>query len=187
MCTDPPRPPSARAAFSCALDVVWADRRWQRLHSPLGEVDNLARAVFLRPAAGWFFLDHQQVQVAVVAQLRSAAQRAAGGAQRPGPQGPAAAAPTEHGEPSAGAVHGAERWRSVVAELQARSPHFHRLWSGLHVRYRARTAYAVHHPDLGRITLDRFVDRAGDGSWREHLQAPGRSRAAQVLTLLDLL
>ncbi|WP_432519282.1 hypothetical protein [Kineococcus sp. SYSU DK006] len=176
MCAEPPHPPSASAALNRALDVVGADPRWQRLHAPLGEVGNLAHAVFLEPAAGWFFLDHEQVQVAVVALLRGGDPRAAGSAGRPGARGAA--------EPTTGSV---ERWGSVVEDLRTRSPQFRRLWSGLHVRYRTRTSCPVHHPDLGAITVDRFVSRAADGSWLERVQAPADSPAAQVMALLDLI
>ena len=176
MCAEPPRPPSASAALNRALDVVRADARWQRLHAPLGEVGNLAHAVFLEPAAGWFFLDHQQVQVAVAALLRGGDPRAAERTARAGGRGAA--------EPATGSV---ERWGSVVEDLRARSPQFHRLWSGLHVGYRARTSCAVHHPDLGAITVDRFVSRGADGSWLELVQAPAGSPAAQVMSLLDLV
>ena len=198
MCAEPPRPLTASAALNCALDVVGADLRWQRLHSPLGEVVNLAHAVFLHPAAGWFFPDHQQVQLAVVAQLRDTApdplarsrpaqpQEATGGLFDVDAAADSGQAPDPHQHPRALTAERGRR-RSVVDELRTRSPHFHRLWSGLHVRYRVRTSYAVHHPDLGQITLERFVARAAGEGWHERIEAPQGSRAAQAMTLLDLV
>ena len=177
MCLPPDRPPGPSAELNCALDIAWADERWQSLHSPLGEVSNLARTVFTNPAASWFFLDHQQVQVAVVAQLRGSSTPAA--AHHRACSWPAQ--PAEHERRTRA------RRREVVDELQRSSAPFERLWSGLHVSYRARTAYTVHHPDLGPLTLERLSTPQPDGSWRERIQAPEGSRAAEVLTLLDLV
>ena len=212
MCPEPPRPLAASASLSSALDVLWTDRRWRLLHAPLGDVTNLARAVFLHPDASWFFLDHQQVQLAVVAQLRGAAPAGAPGSapgSRAGagdafacagcacpqaePADGAAAEPrrartaTRPTDRPGGAPGGAERGRLVVEELRALSPPFRRLWSGLRTRYRPRTSYAVHHPDLGPVALERFVSWTAGTHWHERVQPAGGDRAAEVLSLLDLL
>ncbi|MBB2899446.1 hypothetical protein FHR75_000234 [Kineococcus radiotolerans] len=215
MCPEPPRPLAASASLSSALDVLWTDRRWRLLHAPLGEVTNLARAVFLHPDASWFFLDHQQVQLAVVAQLRGAAPGSApGNAPGPGvgagdavacagracpeaepaggaaagPRGvPTATRPTDRDRSGGAPGGGGERGRLVVEELRALSPPFRRLWSGLRTRYRPRTSYAVHHPDLGPVALERFVSWTAGTHWHERVQPAGGDRAAEVLSLLDLL
>jgi hypothetical protein len=152
------------AILTGTLDVVRATRRWRVLHAPLGAVPNLAHAVFLHPAAPWFYLDPAQVQVAVVAQLR----RRVLSAERP-ENGPLLA---------------------VAGELAEASERFRTLWTGLPVAYRPRAPYEVRHPDLGLLALDRSTRLLPDGSWCERLvPRPDRPAGpdADRLALLDLL
>jgi hypothetical protein len=156
------------AVLSDALDVVRATHRWRALHAPLGTVTNLAHAVFTHPAAPWFYLDLAQVQVSVVAQLRSSSAASDADAD------PAA-------DPAGPAGPGA---------LAAESDRFLALWTGLAVVHRPRAPYEVRHPAFGRLALDRRTTRRADGTWCERLvprAGGGGSRDAAALALLDLI
>ncbi|GAB7192115.1 hypothetical protein NUM3379_28240 [Kineococcus sp. NUM-3379] len=149
-----------------ALEVVRCSRAWAGLHLPLGDVRNLAHAVFCAPRAGSFYVDPVRVEQALVARLRSGL--------HDGPR-------EEDADGDDPAVAG------VVADLLARSAAFRRLWAGRELRFRGRDGYEVNHPDLGRLVFEHRVCRAPGGLWRdEYLPRPG-TRTAELAGLLALL
>ncbi|MCI3925953.1 hypothetical protein MO973_37770 [Paenibacillus sp. TRM 82003] len=187
-----------------ALDVAWADRRWCRLHAPLGDVGNFAEAVFLNTPAEWFFVDHSQVQVATVAHLRSGApadavagRTAARARPERGPHGgdrgtpeprltqPPSGPDLTHLLPSA--EEDQRRRREVIADLSTRSSSFRRLWAGLRVSHRPRTHYEVRHPDVGHLILERTVRSLPGGGWQDLIHPGPGTGAVDSMVLLDLL
>ncbi|WP_159942898.1 MULTISPECIES: helix-turn-helix transcriptional regulator [unclassified Nocardiopsis] len=122
---------------------------------------NLALAVFLDPAARSFYPDWETVAANTADGLRLAE------GARP-----------EH-----------PRLRSVVAELEERSPDFARLWRRNGVRGKSLEAKRFDHPDVGplELGLHAFDVRSAPGQELVvYLAEPG-SRSAESLSLLGTL
>ena len=154
------------ALLTPALQLVDHSRSWAGLHAPLGDVRNLAHAVFRSPRAGSFYVDPVRVEQSVVARLRDGLH----------------AGPCRDGaEDDARAVAG------VVADLIARSVAFRRLWTGLELRSRSRDRYEVNHPDLGRLTFDHRVSRTPEGLWWDEYVPRAGTRTDEMAGLLALL
>ncbi len=115
------------------LAVVEANPRWRALHLPFREQHNVARMVFLDPAAAAFYADLSREEHDVVAAL-------------------------SEGMRDAGTRRRTER---VVDELLSQSGRFDALWRGLPVRLRRADTYVVRHPELGTLSFDRRTARHG--------------------------
>lgn len=142
--------------LTSGLDVVHANQRWSALHEPLTENRNIARMVFLDPLAPRFFVHRRHEQSDVVAALNDA---------------------------------GSDRERraqiqSLIEDLAAGSPEFHRLRAGLRLRPLRRDRYTVRHPQVGLLRFVRRTRRVGPYLIRVCTPTAESDRS---LALLDLL
>ncbi|PRX96699.1 helix-turn-helix transcriptional regulator [Allonocardiopsis opalescens] len=140
------------------LDVLAANALADALFAPFDPADNLARMVFLDPAARDFYLDWDRTAQATVANLREAA----------------------------GFDPDDPRLRELVAALSERSPAFTRLWQAHDVRGKTRDAKRLHHPDVGPLTLtyQSFDVRDAPGQQLVIYHAEPGGADAQALGLL---
>ncbi len=125
---------------------------------PAGDTPNMARWVFLDPAARRYFLDWQQVADVTAGALRTAASR----------------------EPHDDALG------ALICELAARSAEFGRRWDSHVVAAHDAGTLRVHHPLAGELTLAwESLDLRADARLTMHLYTaePG-SPAADALELL---
>lgn len=133
--TDTVRPELARllsrwhdqAAFvlTGSLDVLVPNILAQALFSPLPYANNLARAVFLDPAARTFYRDWDHVTQDTVAVLRHNSTLVPAATLDP-----------------------------FVEGLKRNSEHFRTLWSRQHVRGKTHAAKRMRHPEVGDLTLE---------------------------------
>ncbi|WP_238385210.1 helix-turn-helix transcriptional regulator [Nesterenkonia muleiensis] len=116
-----------QAAFvlTGTLDVLVPNAVAQMLFHPLSQSKNLARIVFLDPAAQTFYLDWEHVAQDTVAVLRHNS----------------TLVPAASFEP-------------LVEELSTASDHFRTLWSRQQVRGKTHAAKRMRHPEVGELTLE---------------------------------
>lgn len=108
-----------------ALNVLAINSLGRAMYSGFGRVDNLARMVFLDPAAARFYADWQQVTTQIVANLRS------GLIEFPA-------------DP---------RIFAVVEQLSVHSSGFAARWATQEVRPRTSGDKVFNHPQLGQLSL----------------------------------
>lgn len=108
-----------------ALDVLAANSLSAALYSGFARFDNLARMVFLDPAAVEFYVDWDSVARGTVASLRA----------------------------GSGAFPDHPRVSEVVGELTVRSPAFASLWARHEVRPRKSEHKRFRHPRVGELVL----------------------------------
>jgi transcriptional regulator with XRE-family HTH domain len=108
-----------------ALDVLATNSLARALYSPFTRMDNIARMVFLDPAARDFYVDWEKVARSAVANLR------AGSTMFPAET----------------------RVSQVVGELCIASPTFARLWAEHEVRPRVEGDKLFRHPQVGELRL----------------------------------
>jgi transcriptional regulator with XRE-family HTH domain len=143
------------------LDILTANALAQALFSPFGTAGNLARMIFLDPAARTFHVHWEEAADAAVANLRQAA-----------------------GFPGEG-----PRVRALVAELSGRSPEFAALWEAQAVRGKTRGVKHLRHPDVGPLTVTyhTFDVRDAPGQQLVIYHAEPGGPGAQALALLGSL
>lgn len=107
------------------LDILAINAAGRAMYIGFGDTDNLARMVFLDPAARAFYTDWQQVATQVVGNLRSGLTRF----------------------PDDGRV------AEVVDEISTLSSEFAELWATHHVRPRTSEDKVFHHPQVGELHL----------------------------------
>jgi len=107
------------------LNILAINAAAGAMYSGFARTDNIARMVFLDPAAKDFYTDWHQVATQVVGNLRSGLTRF----------------------PSDGRV------AEVVDEISARSPLFAELWATHDVRPRTSEDKVFNHPQLGELRL----------------------------------
>jgi len=141
-----------------ALDVVAANPLARALYGSFASFDNLARMVFLDPAARQFYADWDKAARGVVSNLRVVS--------APFPDDP--------------------RVRAVVGELTVRSPAFLGYWARREARPRTYEHKHLHHEQVGDLNL-RYQAFAVAGAPGQQIfvytAAPG-SPSADALTLL---
>ncbi|MFD9336226.1 helix-turn-helix transcriptional regulator [Streptomyces sp. NPDC060028] len=144
-----------------ALDVLAANSLAEALYSPFEPADNLARMVFLDPAARRFHTRWLHTAQAVVGHLRQAA----------------------------GLDPDHPRLRSLVRDLTGHSADFTRLWNTHAVRGKTLDVKHFLHPDVGPLTLtyQAFDVRDAPGQQLVVYQAEPATPSAQALTLLGTL
>ncbi|AUS80732.1 XRE family transcriptional regulator [Actinoalloteichus sp. AHMU CJ021] len=143
------------------LDVLARNALADALYSPFGVVDNLARVVFLDPAAPRFYPRWRWVAQATVASLRE----------------------------GAGHEPGSVALADLVRELSAGSDVFRELWAGHSVRGKTRDAKDFQHPEVGALTLsyESFDVRGAPGQQLVIYHAEPGSPSARALALLGTL
>ncbi|MCP9210859.1 helix-turn-helix transcriptional regulator [Streptomyces sp. NEAU-Y11] len=143
------------------LDLLAANTLAQALYSPFRPADNLARMVFLDPAARPFFTRWDWTAQATVANLRQAEGYAADG----------------------------PRLTALVETLTRHSAEFTALWNAHAVRGKTRDAKHLRHPDVGALSLtyQSFDVRAAPGQQLVIYRAEPGSPSAQALGLLGTL
>lgn len=109
-----------------SLDVLATNPLARALYSPFERFDNIARMVFLDPAAPEFYADWEKVARSAVANLRSAS----------------TSYPAEM-----------PRISRVVGELSIASSIFARLWAEHEVRTRTEEIKVFRHPQVGELHL----------------------------------
>lgn len=109
-----------------ALDVLAANPLARALYGGFARFDNLARIVFLDPAARYFYADWDRAARGVVSNLRAAS--------APFPDDP--------------------RVTTIVGELSVRSPAFVSYWARREVRPRTSEHKHLHHGQVGDLYLD---------------------------------
>jgi transcriptional regulator with XRE-family HTH domain len=129
--------------ISDVFDVLAANEQATRLFSDLltarPKGRNMARSLFLNPAARAFYVDWDDVAVATVGELRRVAGR------RPDDQ----------------------QLRSLLATLHEESAGFRKHWSDGHVELRASGRKSFRHSELGQLTLNyENFDLPGDARQR---------------------
>ncbi|AQA06781.1 transcriptional regulator [Mycobacterium sp. MS1601] len=107
------------------LNILAINSAGRAMYSGFGDTDNLARMVFLDPAARDFYTDWHQVATQVVGNLRSGLTRF----------------PND------------DRVAEVVDEISARSSVFAELWATHDVRPRSSEDKVFHHPRVGELRL----------------------------------
>ncbi|MEE1783774.1 helix-turn-helix transcriptional regulator [Streptomyces sp. SP17BM10] len=144
-----------------SLDVLAANTLAQALHSPFEPMDNLARMVFLDPAARQFYEWWGHTAQAVVGNLR----RAAG------------LDPDDSG------------LRELVGTLSRHSPDFTHLWNTHTVHGKTRAPKHLLHPDVGPLALTYQAFDVGDAPGQQMIvyQAEPLSSSAHALSLLGSL
>lgn len=107
------------------MNILAINSFGRAMYSGFGSTDNLARMVFLDPAAEHFYTNWQQVATQVVANLRS------------------------------GLTHfpGDRRINDVVEEISALSPVFAELWAQNKVAPRTSEDKLFNHPEIGELRL----------------------------------
>ena len=141
-----------------ALDVLAANPLAQALYAGFAAFDNLARMVFLDPAAQQFYADWDNAARGVVSNLR------AGSA--PFPDDPHVTA--------------------IVGELTVRSPAFGRFWARREVRPRTNEHKHLHHHQVGDLDLRYQAFNVADAPGQQifvYTAAPG-SPSVDALRLL---
>ncbi|MBL1097390.1 helix-turn-helix transcriptional regulator [Streptomyces coffeae] len=143
------------------LDVLAANALAEALYSPFRLMDNLARMIFLDPAARHFFTRWEWSAQATVANLRQA-----------------------EGYPADG-----PRLNALVTTLTRRSADFTTLWNAHAVRGKTQDAKHLHHPEVGPLTLtyQSFDVRDAPGQQLVIYHAEPGSPSAQALGLLGTL
>jgi hypothetical protein len=139
------------------LDVVTANDRWHALHVPFRDRGNLARMVFLDPAADDFFPHRRHEELDVVASLNEGARD---GDCR-------------------------DEIDALIRELSAGTTGFRRLSAGPRVRPLRRDRFVVRHPHLGVLRFTRHSRR--EGPYLVRIAIPASESTDVALTLLDLL
>lgn len=141
-----------------ALDVLAANPLAEALYQGFGRFDNLARMVFLDPAAARFYADWDAAARGVVSNLR------------------AGAAPFRD-DPNV---------RTIVGELTVRSPAFGAYWARREVRPRTNEHKHLRHPDVGELDLRYQAFNVADAPGQQvfvYTAQPG-SPSADALRLL---
>lgn len=140
-----------------ALDILAANPRARALHSPFSPADNLARMVFLDPAARPFYADWTSTSRATAGHLREAS----------------------------GVAPDNARLRDIVRTLTARSPDFARLWTTHDVLAKTRDAKQLRHPVAGPLSLtyQSFDVRAAPGQQLIVYQPAGPDAARALAAL----
>lgn len=141
-----------------ALDVLAANPLARALYAEFARFDNLARMVFLDPAAQRFYTDWDTAARGVVSNLR------AGSA--PFPDDPHVTA--------------------IIGELTVRSPAFTDFWARREVRPRTSEHKHLHHHQVGDVHLRYQAFNVADAPGQQlfvYTAAPG-SRSADALQLL---
>ncbi|MER5930973.1 helix-turn-helix transcriptional regulator [Streptomyces sp. NPDC002054] len=141
------------------LDVLAANDLAVALHSPFERMDNLARMVFLDPAARRFYTRWDATAEATAGHLRQAAGL----------------------DPDAG------RLRELVSALCGHSTDFGRLWNNHVVTGKTQGTKHFLHPDAGPLTLTYLafdIRDAPDGQQLIVYQADPDSPSAEALALL---
>ncbi|MEV7171517.1 helix-turn-helix transcriptional regulator [Streptomyces sp. NPDC093224] len=151
-------PGSPAFVVNAALDILAANDRARALHAPFSPADNLARMVFLDPAARGFYTHWAATSRATAGHLREASGTAPDNA----------------------------RLREVVRTLTARSPDFARLWTTHDVLAKTQGAKHLHHPAVGPLTLtyQSFDVRAAPGQQLVVYQPAPGTATAEALALL---
>ena len=147
--------------MSRTLDLLATNALADALYAPFEPADNLARMLFLDPAARHFYTDRDRATQATVANLRQAAG-------------------FDPDEP---------RLRELVRTLTEHSADFTRLWNAHTVRGKTRDAKHFLHPDVGplALTYQAFDVRDAPGQQLVIYHAEPGSPSAQALTLLGSL
>ncbi len=146
------------------FDVIAANDLGRALYSPLydqaerGELPNSARFVFLDPAAGEFFVDHDKAADDCVAFLRAEAGR----------------------DPYD------KDLSDLIGALSTRSQDFRRRWAAHDVRYHRTGRKRFHHPLVGDLELDyEAFELPSDPGQRVNVYtAPPDSPSTEALNLL---
>lgn len=140
------------------LDILALNPLARALYSPFGNIDNLARMVFLDPAATAFFEDWNRSAQASVANIRLA---------------------------MGFDVHDSATL-ALIEELSSNSPRFTALWASNDARGKTHEAKAFAHPDVGRLTLDfnSFDVRGAPGQQLIVYRAEPGSASESALKLL---
>ncbi|MFJ3877032.1 helix-turn-helix transcriptional regulator [Streptomyces sp. NPDC090077] len=107
------------------LDVLAANAPARALYAPFAPADNLARMVFLDPAARRFHTRWAETAESVAAHLRH----------------------------TAGLAPDSAALRDLVRDLSARSAYFADLWTTHTVRAKSSDTKQFHHPDVGPLTF----------------------------------
>ncbi|WP_017545069.1 helix-turn-helix domain-containing protein [Nocardiopsis prasina] len=143
------------------LDILARNRLAEALHSDFALDDNLARMVFLDPAAHRFHREWRRTASATVAELH----RAAG----LNPDDP--------------------RLNEVVGELALKSAEFRSLWARHDVRGKTGDAKPLHHSEAGDLDLryDSFTVNGAPGQQLIVYQAERGSPSEGALALLGSL
>ncbi|MEU6863501.1 helix-turn-helix transcriptional regulator [Streptomyces sp. NPDC046876] len=154
-------PNAAAFVLNPATDVLAANALAEALFSPFGNADNLARMIFLDPAARGFFTEWGRAAEAVVAELRHAS----------------------------GLDPSHRRLRDLVGFLAGASEEFAALWSAYTVRGKTRDDKRLLHPDVGPLdlTFQTFDVRGASGQQLVVYQAEPGSPASRALSLLGSL
>lgn len=144
-----------------ATDFLAANALADALFSPFGEVDNLARMIFLDPAARVFFTHWNRAAEAVVAGLRQAT----------------------------GIDPHYPRLPELVRLLRGASEEFAALWSSHTVYGKSHDAKELVHPEVGPLSLTyhSFDVRGAVGQQVVVYHAAPESPSAQALSLLGSL
>ncbi len=146
--------------LSPALDVLACNSLAAALYSDFAQVDNLARMVFLDPAAGEFYAVWESVARDTVGNLRAAS--------------------VSFREDS--------RIAEIVGELNIRSTAFTALWIQHDVRPRSSGVKQLRHGRVGELSLCYDTLSVGDAPGQQLLiyRAEAGSASADGLALLDL-
>ncbi|ETK33820.1 helix-turn-helix domain-containing protein [Microbispora sp. ATCC PTA-5024] len=144
-----------------AYDILARNRLAAMLLGCFAEADNLARMVFLDPAAHDFYRDWERAAQSVVAALRP----------------PAARMPDD------------PRLTALVGELSMKSSAFRRLWGRHDLTCKTSEAKAFRHPEVGDLDLhyEAFAVNSSPGQQLVVYQAEPASPSADALALLGTL
>ncbi|QEM44519.1 helix-turn-helix transcriptional regulator [Mycolicibacterium grossiae] len=144
-----------------ALNILAINALGQAMYSGFCNTDNIARMVFLDPAAGDFYTEWNQVATQVVGNLRSGLTRF----------------PND------------DRVAEVVGEISAASPVFADLWATHHVRPRTSEDKVFHHPHAGELRLHFEALEVADAPDQRLLvySPPENGPTADAVTLLTSL
>ncbi|MFG2486933.1 helix-turn-helix transcriptional regulator [Streptomyces virginiae] len=144
-----------------ATDVLVANALADALFSPFTQRDNLARMIFLDPAARSFFVLWDRAAEAVVVGLRHAT----------------------------GLDPHHPRLSALVRELGGSSPEFAELWVAHSVRGKTRDTKELDHPDVGPLSLafESFAVLGAPGQQLVIYHAEPGSPSARGLALLGSL
>jgi len=112
-------------AVDLGLDILAINATGRAMYSGFADTDNLARMVFLDPAARSFYPDWHHVATQVVGNLRWGLAR----------------------------FPGDDRVAETVDEISPQSSVFTELWATHHVRPRSGEDKLFHHPQLGELRL----------------------------------